>query len=1602
MAKIDKRGHGHNLAANFNHGSPALPPIGWDQPLPSLSMPPIGVFWDIENCQVPKGKSAMAVAQLIRKKFFSGYREAEFMCVCDISKENKEVIQELNNAQVTVVHINATCKNAADDKLRQSMRRFADIHGHPATIVLISGDVNFAADLSDFNHRRHLRVVVVHNNCAPEPLLACAHVHFNFYHLVAEIPFRTPSKQSQQVWELFVTNLPSEHNASQIRSRLKQLSDNCGGRVLGINHRTAVIRFPTSESAARAKKRMDREDVFGNKISVNFPPKPDLHENEEKRTQYRFHEENQYFTSIKTSLLTSYKESLSTSPSRHTVRKTIFPPPPSAPTVLMDTAMSSCSKLPYPSWNSFLQREQNLFGQRSASASLVSPQPSLDDLPQPVCFSGHCRYDSSSPQRYLHWKPLLASNRDEGSSDPLSSRCSTTSTCSSDGSRGATPAKCVVMDRPPEKGRRIRGAHRGAPRFDKDSSDERSGSRAANSPCRKKPSILNHQSLQERTPRRRLSDQNSGRKSTPSPNRQFVNSRYWTTLVTQETGSKSILNGANGAGLNGNQFATLPLPTPLGSGSPRSRSPLLRQESHFQPIDTSTGARDQAVELMVTNLDQSVDAKEMKKLLFSIFGQHVMVLHVSVVLNPEGSLSALVKVPSMQDAKFAISQLHRRKIGFKRILISIANNNSPALNVLRTEVIALLSDVPGRRLPLFKFRELFEKRYHQSIGASDLHKLKDVVTIQEEACGRMVALNPNYRETPSPASSEGSKEVQAIMEKSFCEIHCPNPNVGKGWAEKESLKSLPNFNISLKTLAPRVHSLLHTHNGMLPLGSFTVCYQHEFSALEVSEAGVPLEHLIAAIPGVQIGQSASGGKRVQWTENKPGSSTVAMPDMRSESPPLAAQLSLFTREVVDLLKNSPHCQMTFNKFIPAYHHHFGRQCRVADYGYTKLIDLIEAISHIIQILGEGNRRVLTLTHRSQIKRFTADLLRVLKSQASKQVTLAELSSVYEKCQGRSFDITNYGVCDVTDILGELSENTITVSTREDETIISILRREQTPDEVERTKHFATEVVELLRHSPQCRMSFNKFIPSYHHHFGQQCRVADYGFTKLIELFEAIPDVLEVYGEGDDKWLVLTERELLKVLSDQMSTLIRSTKDAALPLNSLLDAFMQHHGHSVNLEDYKVSDIKELLSKIKQTVKVIQTNEGPMVTLVDRGYVRQLSLNVRRLLMEQPDGKMKISEFCRKYLQRFDEPCNMLQVSSDLENVVQVEGGEKEGTISLVPLQMFARNVHALLHDCDGRILLHQFDAVYLERFGVQCRPARYGFSGLGALFQAIPDVAYVRGKGHKKVVLLNRETAGTPLYGIPVKKIAKPGLAAQCTNKAFIAKLDKRPSSADSAVVEEEEELLQIVYSPVDLLSDPVPSCVPSPSIQPCPLAPTEKDLIRFDSPLINAPDVITGVPDPGSMMTSKCHPFHDVSKQDLLATMLRTLALSTPMVDDAAAYGASRGVSVLAGNKVGMQTEAVRAEPVPGAIPNRVLPQQMTSSPIGTPVQLQIGLSHLDATVHSCEDLAACSSSDTSFSASADNTLTSSQSTPSKGRPRVRSRIAAHFTNPPQLLAND
>ena len=54
------------------------------------------------------------------------------------------------------------------------------------------------------------------------------------------------------------------------------------------------------------------------------------------------------------------------------------------------------------------------------------------------------------------------------------------------------------------------------------------------------------------------------------------------------------------------------------------------------------------------------------------------------------------------------------------------------------------------------------------------------------------------------------------------------------------------------------------------LCSFPACYAAEFSELKTTtKGGVPLEHLVSCVPGVQVAVGKSGIKKVQWAENKP-------------------------------------------------------------------------------------------------------------------------------------------------------------------------------------------------------------------------------------------------------------------------------------------------------------------------------------------------------------------------------------------------------------------------------------------------------------------------------------------------------------------------------------------------------------------------------------------------------------------------------------------------------------------------------------------------------------------------------------------------------------
>ena len=91
---------------------------------------------------------------------------------------------------------------------------------------------------------------------------------------------------------------------------------------------------------------------------------------------------------------------------------------------------------------------------------------------------------------------------------------------------------------------------------------------------------------------------------------------------------------------------------------------------------------------------------------------------------------------------------------------------------------------------------------------------------------------------------------------------------------------------------------------------------------------------------------------------------------------------------------------------------------------------------------------------------------------------------------------DFGVCELSDLLSDVPEGHLETTGEGPNLVISLPKKNRTADEISRTKKFGKEVAELLRDCDKYSLPFTAFVPSYHHHFGRQCRLSNYGFSKV--------------------------------------------------------------------------------------------------------------------------------------------------------------------------------------------------------------------------------------------------------------------------------------------------------------------------------------------------------------------------------------------------------------------------------------------------------------------------------------------------------------------------
>lgn len=115
-----------------------------------------------------------------------------------------------------------------------------------------------------------------------------------------------------------------------------------------------------------------------------------------------------------------------------------------------------------------------------------------------------------------------------------------------------------------------------------------------------------------------------------------------------------------------------------------------------------------------------------------------------------------------------------------------------------------------------------------------------------------------------------------------------------------------------------------------------------------------------------------------------------------------------------------------------------------------------------QVLGEGNNRYITLTHRIQVRRFSNDLMKTIKWQVNKSILLSKLPHLLAFTMNHTFSITDYGVCSLNDMLEELETNGAIIMDRlamgsGQDVLISLPKHKQTRHEIEKMFIFAGEV-----------------------------------------------------------------------------------------------------------------------------------------------------------------------------------------------------------------------------------------------------------------------------------------------------------------------------------------------------------------------------------------------------------------------------------------------------------------------------------------------------------------------------------------------------------------
>ncbi len=148
---------------------------------------------------IPFGNNAFDIVMKLRKRLIEDRKLAEgtfktyYRNIHNIPPQHQT---DLHHANVFAQHIASKKIGAVDEQIHEDLQRFKEQQTTPATVVLISGDIDFSKDINKLRFRHKHYTIIIHNPQVNEKLLKTANEFISWDEFIEKAPNEAKQKHN--------------------------------------------------------------------------------------------------------------------------------------------------------------------------------------------------------------------------------------------------------------------------------------------------------------------------------------------------------------------------------------------------------------------------------------------------------------------------------------------------------------------------------------------------------------------------------------------------------------------------------------------------------------------------------------------------------------------------------------------------------------------------------------------------------------------------------------------------------------------------------------------------------------------------------------------------------------------------------------------------------------------------------------------------------------------------------------------------------------------------------------------------------------------------------------------------------------------------------------------------------------------------------------------------------------------------------------------------------------------------------------------------------------------------------------------------------------